>query len=195
MSVLVWTATLCIVNILAERQNEKERFSSFQCIGGNQVFKTESLRQSSVTVFPLNNPEFRTCYYKNVCLVNGTLTFYQRMGGNVPEEYTPSGFGGNIHHLSYLRGFTMPISTVSGSIPPGSTYHDVNLMFLDSNSWSFNYGHYLHDNIIPTFAASKVFHLPFNNSQQIFETSCRLFSTLEPAFSDRLVTYNRYCIE
>jgi hypothetical protein len=39
--------------------------------------------------------------------------------------------------------------------------------------------------------AAKIFNLPFEGTQQLFETNCRLFSILEPAFADRIVTYNR----
>lgn len=171
-------------------EKAKEHYSTFQCIGGTQVFKTESMRQGSITVFPLNNPEFRMCYYKNICMINGSLTYYAKPG-NVPQDYLPEGFGGNIHHLSYLRGFTMPVNTSHGPVPANAPFHPTELTFLDSNSWTFNYGHYLHDNVIPTFTAAKIFNLPFTGSQQLMETSCRLFSTLEPAFSDRLVTYNK----
>lgn len=168
-------------------------FSTFQCIGGSQVLRQESLFQTSVKVWPLNNPEFRTCHYRNVCLVNGTLTYFQKYAkdGPVPSEYLPSGFDGNINHLSYLRGFTMPVSTEYKKIPSHYHYHATKYVFLDSNSWSFNHGHYLNDNIMPTFAASQLFRFSLEDSQQLFETKCRLFSTLEEAFSYRVVQYNR----
>lgn len=175
-----------------EKQSNS-KYSTFQCIGGSQVLKQESLSQTSVKVWPLNNPEFRTCHYQNVCLVNGELTFFQKYpkGGQVPEEYLPSGFDGNVNHLSYLRGFTMPVTTSYGSIPSNYNFHSTKYMFLDSNSWSFNHGHYLNDNVMPTFAVSKLFRFPLEESQQIFETKCRLFSTLEESFSHRVVQYNR----
>lgn len=166
-----------------------ERYSSFQCIGGSQVLQTTSMHQASVTDFPLNNPAYRTCLYRNVCIVDGSLVYYDR-NSNVPEDYLPKGFGGNIHHIGYLRAFTLPMKTVKGSIPGDFKFSDMNITFLDANSWSFNYGHYLLDNVIPTFAASKIFNLPYLGVQQLFETNCRLFSTLEPSFSDRIVTYN-----
>lgn len=174
-------------------ENDGTLFTSFQCIGGSQVLKTESMFQTSVRVFPLNNPEFRTCHYRNICLVNGTLTYFQKYpkDGPVPQEYVPAGFEGNVNHLSYLRGFTMPVSTEYRRIPSEYAFHTTKYMFLDSNSWSFNYGHYLNDNVMPTFVASKLFQFPMEEAQQIFETNCRLFSTLEPAFADRAVAYNR----
>lgn len=173
--------------------NDKPKYTSFHCIGGSQVFHTPSLNQASVKVFPLNDPEFRTCHYQNICLVNGQLTYYQKYpkDGPVPNEYLPTGFNGNINHLSYLRGFTMPVQTVYDKIPDNSAFSNISLTFLDSNSWSFNYGHYLNDNVMPTYVAAKLFHLPFEQSQQLFETSCRQFSTLEAAFANKIVTYNR----
>lgn len=172
---------------------DEKKFSTYRCIGGSQVFNQESLFQTSVRVWPLNNPEFRTCHYRNVCLVNGTLTFFQKYpkDGPVPAEYLPSGFGGNVNHLSYLRAFTMPVSTEYSAIPAQYPFHNVKYAFLDANSWSFNHGHYLNDNVMPTFAASKLFRFPLEEAQQVFETKCRLFSTLEEAFSHRVVQYNR----
>ncbi len=174
-------------------QKKKEKYTSFSCIGGSQVLNSEIMKQASVKVFPLNDPEFRTCKFRNMCLVNGTLTYFQQYkeDGHVPQDYLPKGFNGKIHHLSYLRGFTMPIETRYGPIPDSYPFHSTKIMFLDANSWSFNYGHYLNDNVIPTFVASRIFNLPFVGSQQIFETNCRRFSTLGDDFTNRVVTYNR----
>jgi hypothetical protein len=61
------------------------KYSTFQCIGGSQVLKQESLFQTSVKVWPLNNPEFRTCHYQNVCLVNGALTFFSKISKGRPS--------------------------------------------------------------------------------------------------------------
>jgi hypothetical protein len=177
--------------------SSRSKYTTFHCIGGSQVLKTESLKQASIKVWPLNDPEFRSCHFRNLCLINGTLTYYQKYSKGdssfVPKEYLPNGFNdGYICHLSYLRGFTMQIKTeYDTAVPSSIPFHDVPLVFLDTNSWSFNYGHYLNDNIIPTFMIAKLFNLNFENSQQLFETSCRLFSTLEPAFANRVVTYNR----
>lgn len=178
----------------SQTAKSKSKYSSFECIGGSQVLKTDSMQQTSVKVWPLNNPEFRTCHYRNVCLVNGSITYFQKYSkdGQVPKEYLPEGFDGNVNHLSYLRAFTMPVVTHYGPIDMSkSTFHPIKYTFLDSNSWSFNYGHYLNDNVMPTFVASKLFDFPIEESQQLFETSCRLFSTLEEAFSNRVVAYNR----
>jgi hypothetical protein len=168
------------------------KFTSFQCIGGSQVLDAKSMVQASVTVFPLNDAAHRTCLFKNICAVNGKLTYYsQYEPGSVTNDYLPEGFGGNIFHVAYLRAFTLPVHTVQGSIPADFPFSETDLTFLDANSWSFNYGHYLIDNTIPNFMAAKIFNLPFEGAQQLFENNCRLFSTLEPAFAERIVTYNR----
>ncbi len=166
------------------------KYSSFQCIGGSQVFNTPSMHQASIKVFPLNDPEFRTCLYKNVCMVNGDFSFYVRKNSSTPKDFTPEGFGGNVNHLAYLRGFTVPVHTVTGEIPTDYKYSPIDLTFLDANSWSFNYGHYINDNVLPTYYASRLFNLPFIGSQQLFETNCQKFSTLDQSFTNRLVTYN-----
>jgi len=150
------------------------------------------MKQASVTVFPLNDAAHRTCLFKNICTENGKLTYYSKYGTDkVSPEYVPEGFKGNLFHVAYLRAFTLPIQTKVGAIPSDHSFSPTDLTFLDSNSWSFNYGHYLIDNIIPAFMSAKIFNLPFGETQQLFENNCRLFSTLEPAFSDRVVTYNR----
>lgn len=167
-------------------------YSTFQCIGGSQVLDTNSMRQASVTVFPLNDAAHRTCLFKDVCAVNGKLTYFSKYGPDrVAIDYIPQGFNGNIFHVAYLRAFTLPINTIVGPMPAEYLYSKTDLTFLDANSWSFNYGHYLIDNTIPNFMAAKIFNLPIKGSQQLFENNCRLFSTLEPAFADRIVTYNR----
>lgn len=203
---------LChFLHLLVTAHNEdkepKKLYTSYQCIGGSQVFRANSVKQASVKVFPLNDPEFRTCHYRNICLVDGELTYFQKYEAKhkVPEEYLPSAFGGNVNHLSYLRGFTMPVKTVQGPIPSNYSFNSAGVVFLDSNSWSFNYGHYILDNIIPTFMAyhlfrdslsvynhtTKEYTIPdYRESQQLFETDCYLFGNLDLAFTHRIVTYN-----
>lgn len=191
---IVAILTLLIVSLKASDVSQKSdgKFSSFRCIGGSQVLDANSMKQASVTVFPLNDAAHRTCLFKNVCAVNGKLTYYSKYGPDeVPAEYTPVGFGGNMFHVAYLRAFTLPLQSIVGPVPADYPFSDVDLTFLDANSWSFNYGHYLIDNTIPNFMSAKIFDLPFEGTQQLFETNCRLFSTLEPAFADRIVTYNR----
>ena len=188
------TESLMHNSTLADRRlqdSKKELYTSFQCIGASQAIETSSMRQASVTVFPLNDPAHRTCLFKNICAVQGKLTYFLKDSTpKVPKEFLPEGFGGNVFHVGYLRAFTLPISTKIGAIPQDYEFSPIDLTFLDANSWSFNYGHYLIDNVIPTFMAAKLFNLKFSRSQQLFETSCRLFSILEPAFADRLISYN-----
>jgi len=94
-------------------------------------------------------------------------------------------------HTGHLRGFTIPIkmmysplSSVGFNLSSSTmVLLSKKLTFLDANSWSFNYGHYMIDNVIPAYTAAKVFNIPFVNAQQLFETNCRLFSTLEPGTS------------
>jgi hypothetical protein len=153
-----------------------------------------AMRQGEqLSKFPLNDPEHRTCVFRNVCFVNGDLTYFvtgfHRL--NVPIDYLPEGFNGRMTHVGHLRGFTKTVKTVVGTIPTSYEWSNKSLTFFDANSWSFNYGHYLIDNVIPAFAAAKLFNLKFVNTQQIFETKCRLFTTLEEAFSQRAVDYNR----
>jgi len=132
---------------------------------------------------------------------DGALIYFQKNQTgqlNVPVDYTPQGFDGSMFHTGHLRGFTIPIkvlysplASVGSNISSSTSLRlSRKLTFLDANSWSFNYGHYMIDNVIPAFTAAKVFNIPFVNTQQLIETNCRLFSTLEPAFSEKKVDYN-----
>lgn len=193
LTYLIATIALIFGNLIdvSTANNDQDKYTSFQCIGGTQVFDTNSMKQTSVTIFPLNAPDHRTCLFKNICAVKGKLTYFSKyVNDTVPKDYLPEGFNGNVFHVAYLRAFTLPVSTVKGPIPKDYEFSDVDLTMLDANSWSFNYGHYLIDNVIPAFMAARLFNLPFNGAQQLFETSCRLFSILEPAFADRILSYN-----
>lgn len=188
--------TIALPRVLAAE--DTQLFSSIQCVGGSQILETQSLswamRQGDqLSKFPMNDPEHRACLLRNVCIDHGNLTYYVTdfHHANIPADYLPEGFGGRVTHLAHLRGFTMPIQTVVGTIPKTHAWSEVPLTYLDANSWSFNYGHYLIDNVLPAFTAAKLFNLPFSDSQQIFETKCRLFTTLEEAFSRRRVDFNK----
>ena len=143
----------------------------------------------------MNDPEHRTCLFRNVCINKGELNFYisstKHDSLSQMKDYIPDGFdGGKMLHTGHLRGFTMPIKTVVGAMPSDSEFHHSKIAFLDANSWSFNYGHYFIDNVIPAFTAARLFNIPFTGTQQIIETNCKLFSILEEGFSARLIDYN-----
>ena len=192
---------------LTEKDRRKGNYSQHQCIGGSQVLETQpmswAMRQGKqLSKFPMNDPEFRTCKFRNVCLINGQLTYYisNHTAKHTPVEYLPDGFGkgASMFHVGHLRGHTMPIKTVVDHAPsaatPGSgvVWHDPAVpVFLDAVSWSFNYGHYLIDNVLPTYFASRIFNIPFGSIQQLFETRCRQFTTLEAKFADNKVGYNQ----
>ena len=77
--------------------SHEQKFSSWECTGGNQHFEMESdilFQQTPISLTNLRNrnkkekvPQeacptatndiFRSCHFENVCLVNGKLTFYQ----------------------------------------------------------------------------------------------------------------------
>jgi len=194
---------------LTEKDRARGNYSTHQCIGGSQVLETQpmswAMRQGKqLSKFPMNDPEFRTCKLRNVCLMDGQLTYYisNYTAKHVSQDYLPEGFykgQGTMFHTGHLRGNTMPIKTVVGHAPSmhGSGQHgaaswhnpDVSV-FLDAVSWSFNYGHYLIDNVLPVWFAARIFNIPFSSVQQLFETRCRQFTTLEAKFADNKVGYN-----
>lgn len=175
----------------------KQKFSSMQCIGATQALQSIQFKQAAMQKFPVNEAEHRTCLLRDVCVTDGQLFYYvsehkdAAMAGM--KDYLPEGFdNGKMFHTGHLRGFTMPIKTIVGAVPHDGRheYHHSKIAFLDANSWSFNYGHYFIDNVIPTFASAMVFNIPFNGTQQVIETNCRLFSSLEEGFSARKIDYN-----
>lgn len=179
-----------VIGCLSVNANSKS--SSFQCIGGSQALDTNSMKQAAVQRFPLNDAEHRTCLMRNVCFVNGTLTYFitPHDRSSVPRDFLPEGFDGKMFHTGHLRAFTISMKTQEGYIPESYHWHHSKLAFFDANSWSFNWGHYMNDNVMTAFVAAKIFNLPFVGTQQVIETNCRLFSTLEPGFADKLIDYN-----
>ena len=133
----------------AEDTNDK-KYSSFQCIGGSQYMETETMRQAAMTKFPLNDPEHRTCLFRNVCVDGGKLNFYisPDRAANLPKEYQIDGFDGKMFHIGHLREYTLAMETVKGAVPKDIPFSHSRITFLDANSWSFNYGHYLLDNVL-----------------------------------------------
>lgn len=153
---------------------------------------TSNMRQAAYRSFPLNDPEFRTCLFKNMCVVNGSLTHYisSHVKETLAEDYLPSGFAGKMFHVGEIRAFTLPISTVVGEIPSHLSFHDSQVAFLDANSWSFDVGHYLVDNAIPAYAVARVFNVPFAKTVHLLETRCERFGELDEGFSRRVVDFN-----
>ena len=183
-----------------EKERRSGNFSTHQCIGGSQVLETYpmswAMRQGKqLSKFPMNDPEFRTCKFRNVCLMDGQLSYYisNHTAKHTPIEYLPDGFskGASMFHVGHLRGHTMPVKTVIGHAPVEATWHDPAVpVFLDAVSWSFNYGHYLIDNVLPTWFAARIFNIQHPTIQQLFETRCRQFTILDEKFSDQKVGYN-----
>jgi len=153
---------------------------------------TWAMRQGKqLSKFPMNDAEFRTCRFRNVCLSNdGQLAYYvsNQTFKHTPPEFLP---WTGMFHVGHLRGPTIPIKTVVDHVPATASWHDpATPVFLDAVSWSFNYGHYLIDNVLPSWFASRIFNLPFSSIQQLFETRCRQFTTLDAKFADQKVGYN-----
>lgn len=76
-----------------------DTFSSFRCLGASQAIDTNIMRQATFKKFPLNDPEHRTCLFRNVCVIDGSILFFQRNQTEdakskalaLPLDYTPQG--------------------------------------------------------------------------------------------------------
>jgi hypothetical protein len=171
LGVLLLLLNCLMLTVVGESQQEK--YSNFQCIGASQVIKTENM-QHSHKKYPLNDPSTRTCLFENVCTVNGELTYYKNPALHNPNtnDYFPEGFHGDMFHVGHLRANTLQIKTVEGAVPPNYEFNSVKHVFLDANSWSYNYGHYIIDNVLSAFTAARIFNIPFSGSQQLLETKC-----------------------
>ena len=101
----------------------------------------------------MQDPEHRTCLFHNICIVNGSLAFFQRPTKvPIPEDYTPVGFeNGNIFHTGHLRGFTVQVKTIFGpmssinspfTISPNLTFLGVLLLLFSSKVCHYYYSDY-----------------------------------------------------
>eukprot|EP01038_Epipyxis_sp_PR26KG_P017163 gene17163-23644_t len=183
--------------------NNTRKFSSFQCTGGSQEIATKMQHQHEK--FPdSNDPSFRICKFDNICWVDNQLVYYEDpiITNEVPIDFR---FGqlflqyGEAYHLK------LNLKIISESLPTDIPFVDAKVGYLDAHSNSYNYGHYLIDNVIPHFIASRIFNTDteFSFSRQIFFSSCKNFGSQplsimahrKVPFNESMGSFRQACLE
>lgn len=175
-------------------------YSSFRCLGGSQKLTTNYLRNNHPE-FPLNDPRFRVCRLRNVCFtyktdahnLPPTLVYFRReyedKQKTLSDEFSFQTMAKNIvaGQLSFKRilsdsasrKFTfMPVVVVDHGYDTNK-FQTKSTIFLDEPSWP-NYGHYLIDNVIPTYMAAEMFGIKFTKIQQLYLSSCTIMKQVNP---------------
>lgn len=165
----------------------KYRYSSFTCLSGSQKIDKSILRTSNVRKkFQTSDPSFRVCKYHNVCLLYGsypTMVYFEdpKVKAELPSDFQLSSFDVEDHvELGYISDYYtslnksfLPIHFQSTPMPNSMFLHSdkYRVGFLLSHSWP-NYGHHLMDSIFPTLTAAQIYQIPFENIQQVYDSSC-----------------------
>lgn len=108
----------------------------------------------------------------------------------LPIEYLISTFNNNLVYAGVSTPNTLVIRVESSTVPTNIAYDESEISFYDANSNSYNYAHYLLDNVFPHFAAAELFDVPFEGTKQIFETSCRHFGKHGERIAHGPIPYN-----
>lgn len=73
---------------LFETKKTEPKYSSFHCTSGNQDFSEQKLQHVNGGFPEANDVQFRTCLFRNVCIINHKIVFYER-----PESHNyPASF-------------------------------------------------------------------------------------------------------
>ncbi len=75
-------------------------------------------------------------------------------------------------------------------LPEHIPFDESTLQFYDAHSNSYNFGHYILDNVMPHFIGADQFDLPLQSTRQIFETSCRRFGSQGDRMANTRVPFN-----
>jgi hypothetical protein len=158
-------------------------YSSFECIGGSQVF-TFGLSDTQQPQFPVANDRFmRVCLLRDVCFVDDDLVYYEDAAltaAGAPAGFFMRAFQGALVTLSYLHakfgsalgsggrregagnaGFAPTI--VAGPRPPGLPWLEdrdggsATVHTIGLLSFANNWGHVLVDTILSAYAAAQAF--------------------------------------
>jgi hypothetical protein len=122
------------------------------------------------------------CHFKYVCLGEGNLIYFRDPSlESVSNEFFPDGFpDSKMFHTGFVSILSGP--TIKTVIYRNKSYQlDSHIVvnktgYVDVESFSENPIHYLLDNVIPHFAASRIFNLSFEHGIQVFEGKSRSFS-------------------
>ena len=189
------------------KYNQTSMYSSIQCIAGNHKIDKGKYFGKHITdafKFPLLDPKFRTCKVRNVCWEKGQLIYYEHptLKHNVDRDFLME----DINSEGFYAGQWSPepfyFAVKNTSVPQHVPFDRSRIAYLDAHSNSYNYGHYILDNVFPHFVAAKLFDVDFTAGRQVFESSCKHFGSMPEKvahyavpFNSSLGTYRTACLE
>lgn len=161
-------------------------YSSFECSAGSQRFGNLTLTTTQRVRFPkADDMAFRTCVFRDVCLVNGALTYYDDpdLAATTPPGMRISDFDAAHGHM-FFRGYFaerlgQPYAPTVVSGPRPASYFMMpaeRFYILNELSYAMNFGHLLIDSILPAYSVAQVLGEDIANVQLVGVVSC---STLQ----------------
>lgn len=158
-------------------------FSSFECAGGSQKYDGLPLLKPRLPNVPIDDPSWRVCIFRDVCMVDGELTYYVDPAA---EEATPpnlrmssfsTGVGTGLFYLGFIdyrmSGISMAPNTVAGARPPELKVHpDDRLFVLDDYSFVGTFSHVLIDHVMAAYSAAELFGADVADLQFVGKRTC-----------------------
>lgn len=191
-------------------------FSSFECAAGSQIFDSafggiqnfqtfewlKATKRASGSFPEANDPAFRTCMFRNVCMVDGKLTYYMdpSIEGIAPDIMRITAFEkvGGMFYTSminklldslpgYEKSLFMP-EVIVGARPSDLLFAPTAVLYvLDQFSDPSNWAHLLLDTIVPTFAVAELFGRRPEDIQLLGLTNCSTWKVAASGPHDFLV--------
>ena len=110
----------------------KSLYSSLQCTGGVQNIHCSQFFKPFDSYPHAHTKRVRTCKLKNVCYINGVVTFYAANDGTARSLYNPSSLPNGL-----LKNRN--ISVIHGTVPDNIQYSPYSYSFLYSSDLGFNF--------------------------------------------------------
>lgn len=160
------------------------KYSSHHCIGTSQGLFNMSL-QHSADQFPLaSNADFRVCHLKNMCFSEGKLLYYRDPNlATVSSDFFPpamnTSHSGSMFYTGIIDFSIIPIHLIDVEMITNQSYPSKSkrrvrnkIAAFGATALSFNYGHYILDDVVPIFSAARIFNLPFDQIVQLLHHEC-----------------------
>ena len=175
----------CLTNNLSTSGDASPRlsnYSSFECSGGSQRFRDITLTTTQRVRFPaVDDMAFRACVFRDVCLVDGALTYYDDpdLAASTPQGMRITDFDAAHGHM-FFRGYFaerlgQPYAPAVVSGPRPASYSMMpaeRLYILNELSYAMNFGHLLIDSILPAYSVAHVLGEDIANLQLVGVVSC-----------------------
>ncbi len=161
--------------------DRRDMYSSHRCIGGSQDMSEFPPDHFAKGFPPSTSSRMRTCHFKNVCINQGEIMYFKDpVLQHLSKTYFPS--AGMIDESIFDKLLSVQLPHYNNMVrfdirddipfPQDAPRGPARIGFLDKVSHVWNIGHYLLDNTLPHFVASRIFGLPFDEGVQVFREQC-----------------------